>query len=197
MAKKRRLTEKQKIFCNEYLIDLNATRAYKVAYPNVTRDETAAAAASRLLRNVKVKAYIDERMKEREKRTEVTQDKVLKELAKIGFANTTDYVNVTEKECEENITDEDGKIIGTKIKRYQFVEIYNTDELDEDKKSAIAEIKQGKDGIELKLHDKVKTLELMGRHLGMFIDKTEITGNLNTNNPFQGLTTEELKKLIK
>ena len=46
------MTEKQKIFADEYLIDLNATRAYKVAYPRVKSDETAAAAAARLLRNV-------------------------------------------------------------------------------------------------------------------------------------------------
>ena len=70
------MTEKQKIFADEYLIDLNATRAYKVAYPRVKNDEVAAAAAARLLRNVKVAAYISERMQERQKRTEVTQDRV-------------------------------------------------------------------------------------------------------------------------
>ena len=48
------MTKKQKIFADEYLIDLNATRAYKVAYPAVKRDETAAQAGSRMLRNVKV-----------------------------------------------------------------------------------------------------------------------------------------------
>ena len=72
------LTPKQKIFADEYLIDLNATRAYKMAYPNVTKEETAAAAGARLLRNVKVEEYIQERMKDREKRTEITQDMVLK-----------------------------------------------------------------------------------------------------------------------
>ena len=56
------MTEKQKRFCDEYLVDLNATRAYMVAYPHVKNEKTAAAAASRLLRNVKVKAYIDEQL---------------------------------------------------------------------------------------------------------------------------------------
>lgn len=56
------MTEKQKIFADEYLVDLNATRAYKVAYPNVKNDAVAAAAAARLLRNVKVKNYIAEQM---------------------------------------------------------------------------------------------------------------------------------------
>ena len=48
------MTKKQKIFADEYLIDLNATRAYKVAYPRVKNDDIAAANASRLLRNAKV-----------------------------------------------------------------------------------------------------------------------------------------------
>ena len=48
------MTEKQKIFADEYLIDLNATRAYKVAYPAVKKDETAMANGSRMLRNAKV-----------------------------------------------------------------------------------------------------------------------------------------------
>ena len=62
------MTEKQKIFADEYLIDLNATRAYRVAYPSVKKDETAASAAARMLRNVKVAKYITERMEERQRR---------------------------------------------------------------------------------------------------------------------------------
>lgn len=58
-----KLTDKQMIFANEYLIDLNATRAYKKAYPNVKKDSVAASAAVRMLRNVKVKNYIDEQLK--------------------------------------------------------------------------------------------------------------------------------------
>ena len=58
------MTEKQKRFCDEYLIDLNATRAYKVVYKNVKNDEVAKSAASRLLTNVNVKKYIDDRMEE-------------------------------------------------------------------------------------------------------------------------------------
>ena len=58
------MTRKQKIFADEYLIDLNATRAYKVAYPSVKNDEVARAAASRLLTNVNVQKYIDSRLQE-------------------------------------------------------------------------------------------------------------------------------------
>lgn len=58
------MTEKQKRFCDEYLIDCNATRAYKAVYQNVKSDETAKSAASRLLTNVNVKKYINDRMEE-------------------------------------------------------------------------------------------------------------------------------------
>lgn len=146
------MTKKQKIFADEYLIDLNATRAYRVAYPSVKRDETAAAAAARMLRNVKVQEYISERMQERQQRTEVTQDMVVKELAAIAFSRATDYAAVKG---------------GT-------VCIKDTDALTEDQIRAIAGIKEGANGIEVKLNDKEKALELLGRHLGMWNDKLDI-----------------------
>ena len=148
------MTEKQKIFADEYLIDLNATRAYKVAYPRVKKDETAAQAGSRMLRNVKVAAYIEKRMQERQKRTEITQDRVLEELAAIAFANATDFAQIV-----------NGRVILT-----------NTADLSEEQMKAIAGIKRGKNGIELKLNDKEKALELLGRHLGMFKDRIEVSG---------------------
>lgn len=120
------MTEKQKRFANEYLIDLNATRAYKAVYTRVKNDSTAAAAAARLLKNVNVSAYIEKRMEERSKRTEVKQDDVVKELAKIGFA-----------------------------------------------KSALLY------EMEIKTNDKLKALELLGRHLGMFTDKQEIRAQIS------------------
>lgn len=58
------MTDKQKRFADEYLIDCNATRAYKVAYPSVKKDETAKTAASRLLTFVNVKNYIDKKLSE-------------------------------------------------------------------------------------------------------------------------------------
>jgi len=56
------MTDKQRIFADEYLKDLNGTRAYKIAYPNVKKDSVAAVNASKLLRNAKVRKYIDEQL---------------------------------------------------------------------------------------------------------------------------------------
>lgn len=146
------MTEKQKIFVDEYLIDLNATRAYRVAYPSVKKEQTAAQAGSRMLRNVKVAAYIQERMDERQKRTEVTQDRVVQELAYSAFARVTDYVEVVNG----------------------VVRIKSTADMSEEQIRAIAGIKEGANGIEIKLNDKEKALELLGRHLGMWNDKLNI-----------------------
>lgn len=63
MANGKGLTPKQKAFADEYLTDLNGTRAYKAVYKNVKSDATASTNAWRLLRNAKVKEYIAERMK--------------------------------------------------------------------------------------------------------------------------------------
>ncbi len=148
------MTKKQKIFADEYLIDLNATRAYKAAYPSVKKEEAARANGSRLLTNANVSKYIAERMQERQKRTEITQDRVLEELAAIAFARATDYAEVKE-----------GRVI-----------LKNTATLTEQQIRAIAGIKDGKYGIEIKLNDKEKALELLGRHLGMFKDRVEVSG---------------------
>lgn len=168
------MTEKQKIFADEYLIDLNATRAYRAAYPSVKKEESAASAAARMLRNVKVAEYIAERMEERQKRTEITQDMVLQELAAIAFARATDYVSV----------------------RDGMVQVKDTDQLSDSQIAAITGIKETQNGIEVKLGSKEKTLELLGRHLGMWNDKINVEGQVETKNPFADLTTEELKKLV-
>ena len=56
------VTDKQRRFCDEYLIDCNATRAYKAAYPRIKSDEVASASGTRLLGNAKVKTYIQEKL---------------------------------------------------------------------------------------------------------------------------------------
>ena len=53
------MTDKQRKFCDEYIIDCNATRAYKAAYPNIKTDGAAAACAAKLLKIAKIKEYID------------------------------------------------------------------------------------------------------------------------------------------
>lgn len=77
------MTEKQKRFCDEYLIDLNATRAYLAAYPTVKKESTAAQAGSRMLRNVKVKKYMDERLEELHSQKTADAQEVLEYLTSV------------------------------------------------------------------------------------------------------------------
>lgn len=156
------MTDAQKRFCDEYLIDLNATRAYKVAYPNCKKDETAKSAGSRLLTNVNVQNYISEKMKEREKRTEVTQDMVIKELAKIAFLNIRKLY--TENGQLKNVADIDDDTAGA-ISSLETLEEYDGYG---DERAKIGDIQK------VKLLDKTKALELLGRHLGIFNDKLDV-----------------------
>ena len=95
-----KLTDKQMIFANEYLIDLNATRAYKKAYPNVKKDSVAAANGNRLLRNAKVKNYIDEQLKKIEDESIANATEVMKYLTKVMRNELTEEVVVVEGEGE-------------------------------------------------------------------------------------------------
>ena len=95
-----KLTDKQMIFANEYLIDLNATRAYKKAYPNVKKDSVAAANGNRLLRNAKVKNYIDEQLKKIEDESIADAAEVMKYLTAVMRNELTEEVVVVEGEGE-------------------------------------------------------------------------------------------------
>ena len=166
------MTEKQKRFCDEYLIDLNATRAYKDAYPSVKKDETAAAAAARLLRNVRIQAYVAERQQARQRRTEITQDRVVRELAAVAFADVTEIASVSGG----------------------YVALRDTSELSEDQRRAIAGIKETQAGIEIKFNDKLKALELLGRHLGMFKDRVEVSGLAEEQSKLSELLEQRRKR---
>ncbi len=145
------LTEKQRRFCDEYLVDLNATRAYMAAYPSTKKEETASVCAAKLLRNAKVKMHLQKRMKDRQERTEIRQDDVLRELASIAFLDITDIVSVRE-----------GKVF-----------IADTDELPPDKRKMISGIKEGQYGLEIKFYDRLKALEMLCKHLGLFDQKKD------------------------
>ena len=132
-----KLTAKQERFCREYIIDLNATRAaIRAGYS----EKTANRIASENLSKLDIQEKIRQLQQKIEARTEITQDKVLNELANIGFAEPSKQIRVT---------------------------------------------------------DKIKALELLGKHLGIFTDKLQVKGDIKTINPYKNLTTEDLIKLAK
>lgn len=160
------MTDAQKRFCDEYLISLNATQAYKIAYPNCKKDETASAASSRLLSNVKVQEYITKEQEDRKKKVEITQQMVLEELAKIGFSDIRNLYN--EYGALKNIKDIDNDT----AKAISGIETFQEFDGRGDDREYIGDTKK------VKMLDKTKALELLGRHLGMFKDKVEVSGSV-------------------
>ena len=155
------MTNSQKRFCDEYLIDFNATRAYKAAYKSCRKDETANVNGSKLLRNTKVQEYIAEKQQEMQERNKITQDTIIQELAKIALFNIKDIYN------------EDGTL-------------KKVTELDDDTAKAISGVKilQKAGAMKIilsKTNAKTKALELLGKHLGMFKENV----NLTQDKPFE------------
>ena len=90
------LTDKQKKFIEEYLIDMNGTRAYRAAYPSVKNDESAGAAACRLLKNVKVKKVVDPILESLSSDRVATLEEVLAYLTSVMRGESTAEVVVVE-----------------------------------------------------------------------------------------------------
>jgi len=167
------LTDKQKSFCEEYIVDLNATQAaIRAGYSK----ESARQIATENLSKPNIQNEIERLKRARSKRTQITADRVLEELATIGYSKITDYLEVVEKEVvvgykkdDKGQYDYEQPIIRTK----KVVEIKETEEMDSEAIKAVSEIKQGANGISLKLYDKPSALEDIGRHLGMWKDRIE------------------------
>ncbi|WP_084651056.1 terminase small subunit [Pseudomonas canadensis] len=156
------LTAKQQRFVDEYLIDLNATQAAtRAGYSKKTANEQ----GSRLLANVSVSAAIHQRMNERSGRVEITQDMVLRELAKIGFSDIRKVVRWGETQVRM-VDGDEGE--AEDMVPYHGLALIDSTSVDDATAAAIAEVSQGRDGLKVKLHDKKGALVDIGRHLGMF-----------------------------
>ena len=150
------MTKKQKRFIEEYLIDLNATQAaIRAGYS----PDTAKSIGSENLTKPDIQARIAKAMAELSRRTGVNADRVVMELAKIAFVNASDVIDAETATLKPDAAPEDTAAIqSVKVKTF------------------------GEDGLEreIKMADKLKALELLGKHLGMFKDKVELSGSLET-----------------
>lgn len=154
------MTKKQKLFVEEYLIDLNATQAaIRAGYSAKTAQEQ----ASRLLSNVMVQGSIAKAMAERSKRTGINQDRVIQELARIAFVNPQNVIDSEDASVREDATEDDLACI-------QSVKVKT---MSGEKGSSVER--------EVRLNDKMKALELLGKHLGMFKDKLELETDMDLN----------------
>lgn len=150
MAKK--LTDKQKKFVEEYLIDLNATQAaIRAGY----KPENAQQIGSENLSKLVISNAIANAMAERSRRTGINQDRIVQELARIAFVKITDVVD-SDGEINANASDDD----------LACIESYKVEDSDSVNGSSSKR--------EVKLASKIKALELLGKHVGMWNDRIQV-----------------------
>lgn len=143
-----RMTDKQARFCEEYMVDLNATQAaIRAGYSPAS----AKTVGPRLLENVGVQKLIAQLQAEQSRRTGVSTDRVVRELAKIAFVNAADLIDPKTASLKSDASHDDlAAVQSVKVKMFG-------------------------DGLEqeVKLADKLRALDLLGKHLGMYKDTSE------------------------
>lgn len=168
------LTQKQEAFCLAYVETGNASEAYRRSYDvgEDTKPESIWVNASKLMSDAKVLQRVDELRAKAAARAEITQERVLRELGKIGFADIRkavkwgDGLAVPDHESGE-------------VHIANGVSLIGSEEIDDETAAAIAEISQTKDGLKVKFHDKKGALVDIGRHLGMFKDDKDKGGDIH------------------
>ena len=159
-----KLNDRQRQFCREYIIDFNATQAaIRAGYSA----KTAKSIGQRLLTNVDIQAESQRLMAERSTRTEITADRVLQELARLSFFDIRRLVYADGKPIPIEELDDD---IAAAIVGLELVDYYEVN--DDGKRVWAGYVKK------YKLADKKGSLELVGRHLGMFNDKLQLSGEV-------------------
>lgn len=153
------LSEKERLFCLYYVKYFNGTQAaLKAGYAK----DGAHVQSSRLLRRERVSSYIKELKGELIENVFVEAMDVLKEYIKIAFADITNYLNFGQREI--TIQDDEGNEVTRVV---NFVDLYEADMVDG---SIITEVKQGRDGISVKLADKMKALDKLAQYFDLVPD---------------------------
>lgn len=193
-----RLTPKQELFVKEYLIDLNATQAaLRAGYS----EKTARQIGQENLSKPAIMQEIQKNMNVRAERVEISADRVLQELGAIAFHDVNDVVYVDTrdyisgwKEVKKE-TETEPEVKEPILDVAQMVIVKDLSELTPLQRKSIASIKQGKEGIEIKFHDKIKAMELLGKHMKLFADQVEHSGSIQNTVDLSALSVEELRKL--
>jgi phage terminase small subunit len=150
------LTEKQKIFCSEYIKDWNGSRAYQAAYPDSSYD-SARVSASNLLTNPNIKAHIEFIQKDLEKEAGISRLGLALELKKIAYSSISHlHLNWLERKEFESLTDDQKSCIAEIDTKIQKKNIGTSEE------PQIVAVEY----VKIKLHDKQRAIEGLRKMLG-------------------------------
>lgn len=160
------LTDKQKLFCLYYIKYFNATKAYLKAYECSYR--VAHASGSRLLAKAKVKEEIQKLKATKFKGAMLEPGDLLQKYIDIAFADISDFLEFGQHEIPminqingQPLLDNEGKQI---IEVHNYVNFKDSNNMDT---TILSEVKQGKEGISIKLQDKMKALDFLAKHIGL------------------------------
>jgi phage terminase small subunit len=167
------LTPQQLRFCSEYVIDLNAGRAYKASGYKVKSDSVAWVNAARLLRNAKVKARIAELQASRAQRTQITADRVLQEIGRIAFSDITDVATFAEQGVEFKSSNELTKDVTAAILEVSSDVTYSRGRGEDADAEPEPTVKR-----RIKMHNKIEALKLAAQHLGLTSDFNQAVATL-------------------
>lgn len=154
------LTDKQRLFCIYYIKYFNATKAYQKAYECAYT--TARVEGSRHLANPNISKEIDRMRNEKLNEKKLSANDVLQKYIDIAFADITDFTTFGRKEVE--VYDDLGNASAIEVNYVDFKESTEVDG------TIITEVKQGKDGISVKLADKMKALEMLAKYTDLLSD---------------------------
>lgn len=164
---------RHELFAQGIAKGLTGHDAYKAAGFKSQADNTVDAAAARLRAMPSVAARIEQLMANGAAKTEITIARVLTEAGRIAFGDIRKVVSWRPEMVLVESKEEGGHPTSALMSR---VTVLDSATIDEDTAAAISEVSQGASGtLRIKMHDKKGALELIGRHLGMFKDKVELT----------------------
>lgn len=168
VKKERPLNPRQIRFCQEYVVDLNVTQAYIRAGYEVNSSESASAAGSKLLTDIRVKALVERLQKDKARRLEIDSDRVLAELSRLAFSNIKGIFDGSDGLLRVVDLDDD------MAAAVQSVKVTKKPSGEQDENGN----QQYEDVVEYKLADKKSALDLLGKHLELFVDRSKMDLNV-------------------
>lgn len=171
------LTDKQRLFCIYYIKRFNATKAYQKAYQ--CSYETALVAGPRLLGNVRIQEEVRSLKEGKLNKIMLSEEDIFQKYMDIAFSDIGDYLSFKKARKNRWTKNDDGEdipVINPDTGEQDFYE-YNVVELNDSKEldtSILQEVSEGKDGVKIKLQDKMKALQWLADHMNIATDKQKV-----------------------
>lgn len=171
------LTDKQRLFCIYYIKRFNATKAYQKAYG--CSYETALVNGPRLLGNARIQEEIQDLKEGKLNRIMLSEEDIFQKYMDIAFSDIGDYLSFKKVRKNKWTKNEQGEYIPAinpdtgqqDYFEYNVVELNNSKELDT---SILQEVSEGKDGVKIKLQDKMKALQWLSDNMGRATEEQKL-----------------------